>query len=45
MVNMRVGKDGKLAGYWSAAEVRDAAPVGKRNGAVDYKAPETAASA
>lgn len=32
-VNVRVGKDGKLGQYWSAAAVRDAAQPGRRNGA------------
>lgn len=36
-VNVRVDKAGKLAQYWGASEVRDAAQPGKRNGHQDHK--------
>lgn len=42
-VNVRVDKAGKLAGYWSARGVRDAAQPGKRNGS--SSSPEPASSA
>lgn len=36
-VNVRVGKDGKLAQYWSATSIRDAGQAGKRNGHQEHK--------
>ena len=42
-VNVRVDKSGRLAGYWNAAGVRDAAQPGKRNGQPEHKPAEQAA--
>jgi len=42
-VNARVDRNGKLAQYWSAAGIRDAAQPGKRNGSTS--SPEPASSA
>ncbi|MHC1559895.1 hypothetical protein ACR9E3_13140 [Actinomycetospora sp. C-140] len=39
-VNVRVDRAGKLAQYWSAAGIRDAAQPGKRNGHAEHKQPE-----
>ena len=36
-VNARVGKDGRMAQYWSASGIRDAGPAGKRNGHQEHK--------
>ena len=36
-VNVRVDKSGRLAGYWNAAGVRDAAQPARRNGQVEHK--------
>lgn len=42
-VNVRVGKDGRMAQYWEAAGIRDAAQPAKRNGQPEHK-PEGAAA-
>ena len=39
-VNVRVGRDGKLAQYWAGAGIRDGAPAGRRNGHAESKQTE-----
>ncbi len=43
-VNVRVDKAGKLAGYWSARGVRDAAQTGRRNGSTSSSEPASSAA-